>query len=376
MADVKTCPSCGAMITPQLARCRHCKAYLHGTKLEGLLLEHLLPEKLQTSPATATIVFAIFLYYALMIVVTVEHDPNAMLGFSSFSLQQLGATHGPSILRGQWWRFVTSIFVHHDVLHLGLNLWSLLSVGVLVEKIFDRKKMLLIYLVSGITSMIISHFWYVDVRGDLTVVSGGASGAVCGMIGAAWFGARKLGPQGREVVDAMKRWTLLMVVWGLVLAGINNAAHLGGFVVGALLAAATPAGLTQTVAVQRVLSVLSLAGLAGVGVATALMIQNVLGFPTALVKDYQPRGILGFRYAQGYTPEHSDQQLIHQRCIEVAAKPSTSDDAIARCELAVRANDATPVGYEILAGLEDQRGRTHAADVLRRLARRLDRGGR
>lgn len=152
--------------------------------------------------------------------------------------------------------------------------------------------------------------------------------------------------------------------------------HASSFLQPPLLAAATPAGLTQTVAVQRVLSVLSLAGLAGVGVATALMIQNVLGFPTALVKDYQPRGILGFRYAQGYTPEHSDQQLIHQRCIEVAAKPSTSDDAIARCELAVRANDATPVGYEILAGLEDQRGRTHAADVLRRLARRLDRGGR
>lgn len=376
MPDVKTCPSCGAMITPQLARCRQCKAYLHGTKLEGLLLESFLPEKLQTSPATATIVFAIFLYYALMIVVTVEQDPRALFGFSGFSLQQLGATHGPSILRGQVWRFVTSIFLHHDLLHLALNLWSLLSVGVLVERIFDRKKMLLIYLVSGVVSMMISHVWYVEVRGQLTMVSGGASGAVCGMIGAALFGARKLGSQGRDVVDAMKRWAILMVVWGFIMSGINNAAHLGGFVAGALLAAATPPGLTQTVAMQRVLSVLSLGALAGVVVSTVLMIQNVIGHPTALVKDLEPRGILGFRYSDGYDPEHSDQRAIYERCAGLGTKPALSDDAIDRCELSVRVNDHVPLVYLVLAGLEEQRGRAHEAEVLRSIAARLGRGGR
>ena len=74
---------------------------------------------------------------------------DSFLGFSSFSLIQLGATHGPSILRGQYWRFVTSIFGHHDLLHIALNLWCLVTVGPIVEKIFDRKKMIILYLVAG-----------------------------------------------------------------------------------------------------------------------------------------------------------------------------------------------------------------------------------
>src|SRR5262249_11870265 len=136
---VNACPKCGAMIVPQLVRCRQCKAYLHGTSVEGFLFEYLLPAQVQRSPGTATLCLLICLYYALMVALA---GADSLFGYSGYTLIELGAVHGPSILRGQYWRFVTSIFGHHDLLHLILNLSSLVAVGDLVERIFDRKKMM------------------------------------------------------------------------------------------------------------------------------------------------------------------------------------------------------------------------------------------
>src|SRR5215813_2341378 len=208
---VNSCPKCGAMIVPQLARCRQCKAYLHGTGVEAFLFEQLMPAQVQRSPGTATICLLICLYYGLMLALG---GGDSIIGFSGFTLQQLGAVHGPSIMLGQGWRFVTSIFGHHDLLHLALNLWSLVAVGDLVERIFDKKKMMLIYLVAGVASMAISYVWYVYAIGRPSFVSAGASGAVCGLIGAAWVGAKKMGPQGAEIARSMAKWSALMVVWG------------------------------------------------------------------------------------------------------------------------------------------------------------------
>src|SRR5882672_4172483 len=98
------CPKCGAMIVPQLVRCRQCKAYLHGTNVEAFLFEQLLPAQVQRSPGTATLCLLICLFYALMLSLA---GSDSIIGFSRFTLEELGAVHGPSILLGQWWRFVT-----------------------------------------------------------------------------------------------------------------------------------------------------------------------------------------------------------------------------------------------------------------------------
>ena len=161
MNDAQTCPKCGALIVPQLVRCRRCDKYLHGTAFEGMLFEHL-PGPLKRSPGTGSLVLGILLYYVVMIGVA---GVRSSLGFSSYSLVELGATHGPSILLGDWWRFATSIFVHHDLVHLAFNLYALIIVGPVVEVLYDKKKTILMYLVAGVGSMIISHLWYVEIMG-------------------------------------------------------------------------------------------------------------------------------------------------------------------------------------------------------------------
>lgn len=356
---VNSCPKCGAMIVPQLSRCRQCKAYLHGTGLEGFAIEKLLPAQLQRAPATATLILFICLFYALMLALAGE---DALTGFSGFSLQQLGATHGVSIMLGEYWRFVTSIFGHHNPLHLIMNLGSLVFVGELVERILDRKKMLLIYLASGVASMAISHLWYVQFKHQPDYVSAGASGAVCGMIGAAWFAARKLGPREAEVVRSMKRWSVLMVVWGLAVPGINNAAHFGGFLVGALLAHLTPVGIAQSVRTQRILSVVSIAAIAGVLGCCALMIEHLRGFPAALEDDV---------YA-GKEWDHSSQKIDLEACADAAtAEKPAFEDAIHKCELARRALPTEALPYQILVRLYEAQGDHEHAALYKRIGDRV-----
>lgn len=362
--DVKSCPKCGAMIVPQLVRCRQCKTYLQGTRIEGFLFEQVVPEQVRRSPGTATLCIFICLYYALMLVLG---GKDSVIGFSAFTLQQLGATHGPSVMQGQYWRFVTSIFGHHDLLHLALNLWALVVVGDLVEQIFDTKKMILIYLSAGVASMAISHVWYSILTNGILVVSAGASGAVCGLIGAALFGARKIGPRGIDLERTMRRWATFMVVWGFLAPGINNAAHFGGFVVGALLARLTPAGVTQEIHTRKALSIAMLGSYLSLLLCTILMIENVRGFPITLENDAVPRAILGRTYYEGQASEFSDQVLVWQACQDAVQQGAAIDDALMRCELNIRVNANDPASYGILASLLERKGDASRAAKLREL---------
>jgi len=340
VAELQTCPKCGALITRELERCRRCKTYLHGTQLEGALLQHLLPESMRGAPGTASLALITIVYYVMMVVLSAPVDHGSLLGFSHFSLIQLGATSGTRQLLGEHWRYVTSILAHHDLMHLAFNLWALSSAGPLVEELFDRKKMMILYLLSGVASMIVSFVWYVFVLGQIEFVSAGASGAVSGLIGAALFGARRRGSEGREVVSGMTRWSIYMVAWGFMMGGINNAAHLGGWVVGGLIAHFMPLGLARSTVAQRGLSVAVLGVLAVAIASTAMMLVTLRGFPASLALDPYPRRMFGMTYAPGMDWEGSDLPAIFARCtahLESSATPS--EEAIHDCELNTRVND-------------------------------------
>jgi rhomboid protease GluP len=95
----------------------------------------------------------------------------------SESLVQWGANFRPLTLEGQAWRLLTNCFLHIGILHLLLNMYALLYIGVLLEPHLGRLRFAAFYILTCIIASTVSVSWH-----DLTV-SAGASGAIFGMYG-------------------------------------------------------------------------------------------------------------------------------------------------------------------------------------------------
>lgn len=150
-----------------------------------------------------------------------------------------GAGFGPATQDHQWWRLFTAMFVHFGVMHLALNLWALWDIGRVVERAYGSLRIGGIYVVSGLVGNLAS----LVVQGN-QAVSGGASGAIFGLYGALvvflWRERRLIERREfRWVMGASALFPLLMLVLGLWIPEIDNAAHAGGLLAGALLGCGT-----------------------------------------------------------------------------------------------------------------------------------------
>ncbi|MRR59143.1 MAG: rhomboid family intramembrane serine protease, partial [Deltaproteobacteria bacterium] len=145
-----------------------------------------------------------------------------------------GASFGPATKDGQWWRLASAMFLHFGVLHLAMNMWALWDAGSFVERMYGRAHFIVIYFISGLVGNLLSLI----VQGD-RAVSGGASGAVFGVFGALlvflWRERGELHPREfRWLFWGAAGFAAMTIVLGLLVTGIDNAAHIGGFCAGGL----------------------------------------------------------------------------------------------------------------------------------------------
>jgi membrane associated rhomboid family serine protease len=132
-------------------------------------------------------------------------------------------------LGGEWWRLITSAFLHASPTHLLLNMLALWIVGGIVEPRLGRWRYLTVYLVSALAGSVLSYL-----ADPVSQTSVGASGAVFGLFGALFVLVMKLRLDVRGVVALI----VINVVIGFVPAfGINWRAHLGGLIAGTILTA-------------------------------------------------------------------------------------------------------------------------------------------
>jgi rhomboid protease GluP len=147
------------------------------------------------------------------------------------TLVNMGALYGPlSVLKGEWWRLFTAMFLHGGMTHILMNMFSLYLIGRAMEMYFDTKSYLLIYLFSGLLGGLASLYMHPNSVGI------GASGAIFGVFGAlaGFFMAH------RNKIEAhskafMKDFTILLginLVLGLSIPSIDVSAHIGGLLVG------------------------------------------------------------------------------------------------------------------------------------------------
>ena len=147
--------------------------------------------------------------------------------------QLIGGQHRRFLDAGEWERLLTSVWVHADLLHLGLNTLAIVVVGSLLERFVGPARVLTGFVVCGVLASLASYLLGPN-------VSDGASGAAFGLLGmtiAHGFVHRaSLDPHDRSVV---LRWlpgfVVLNLVLSVVLPFVDIVAHAGGLVAGLLL---------------------------------------------------------------------------------------------------------------------------------------------
>jgi len=185
--------------------------------------------RLPEAPVTSALVAANVLVFGVMVAAS-GHFPLAR-GFDTEGLVAAGASIGePS------WRWITAAFVHVNTLHIFMNMWVLAQIGVLSERAIGRGLFLATYVVTGAagnalgTMLALAHH---EQR-----ASAGASGAIMGIFGVATVFAWLT--HQREIARVLAKNVLFVLVIGFaVTAGgaiaVDNAAHVGGLVAGALI---------------------------------------------------------------------------------------------------------------------------------------------
>lgn len=153
----------------------------------------------------------------------------------------------------EWWRFVTPIFLHGNLVHLFMNMYGLWAIGPYVERLYGSAKFVFFWVATGIAGVVASYLSVqpgIHSSGPLgrfifkdnpNLISVGASGALFGLIGVLFvFGIkfRHELPEGfkRAFGLGMLPTILLNVAIGFMIPVIDNAAHMGGLISGALLA--------------------------------------------------------------------------------------------------------------------------------------------
>jgi membrane associated rhomboid family serine protease len=175
---------------------------------------------------TKALLVAIAIPFVIEIVVG---GPRALFDPSAQLLFDLGAMAPPAVADGQFWRLFTAMFLHAGLLHVALNAYFFWLFGRVVESVFGRTWMLLIFLVSGFLASVASYAF-----GPVLALAVGASGAISGVFGA--FIAYNYRRRHLAANAANLRMALTVIVLNAFIAvaysSIDWRAHVGGLVAG------------------------------------------------------------------------------------------------------------------------------------------------
>lgn len=141
----------------------------------------------------------------------------------------LGAKVNSLIKSGEYYRLITSMFLHGGIIHLALNMYALYAIGPLIEKLFGKIKFISIYFIGGVTASLFSYLFSAS-------VSIGASGAIFALLGAALvFGLKMRKNIGRDFLTNVFSVIVVNLIIGFSIPNVDNFGHLGGLIGGTII---------------------------------------------------------------------------------------------------------------------------------------------
>ena len=184
--------------------------YNYGQQQRGIL----------SSPTYVLIILNVLVFLVMLV--------SGDFGDCSSVTCQVMAQTTQAVMQGEYWQLFTSMFVHFGFLHIIFNMFALYYFGHLNETFFSSRSYLTIYFVSGLLGNVVSLYML-----PVATLSGGASGAIFGLVGSYVAIARKARHMGVALLYAV----MMLVYSGIGFGGmdVNNFAHVFGFVGGLAL---------------------------------------------------------------------------------------------------------------------------------------------
>lgn len=225
----RICPQCGRLTAVEDRTCFSC-----GQRMPGPLTQSAIGlfSSFSADGVAATKLLALMclVVYALCLVSDGGFSVSTLISgaFQPSTLLRFGVLVG-DLARTEPWRVLSAVFMHFGLLHIGLNLLSLVSLGRGLEPHFGSARFVILYVLTGILGFVASQWWY-----GASPPTAGASGAIFGLVGASvgvlW--ARRSPDWRRALVNNLVYAAILSFMWP-----VNTAAHMGGFVAGVICGA-------------------------------------------------------------------------------------------------------------------------------------------
>jgi rhomboid protease GluP len=283
------CRNCGSLIGAGEKSCYVCGADVAQTAPASLPLHerysNAFARVVLSRPYIFTIVFLVANFFVFLLMWQASRMATSVLwaGFPQGVLLDFGAKTNYYIrFEHEYWRFVTPIFIHVNLPHVLINMYSLWLIGPWVEKLYGSSKFVVFWVVTGIAGVFASYLTVIPgshpgMIGSFLIKTGdepsaGASGALFGLVGVLFvFGMkyRRELPEGFKRAFGTGMLPVILLNLGIGFLGrgiIDNAAHLGGLLSGAALASVvsykrpgTPASVTIAWRVLQIAALLLVA---------------------------------------------------------------------------------------------------------------------
>ena len=233
METRRMCPHCRAFITTRDRVCPYCNETVGPRTVErsgdgGSILGGFIPHARFVTTMILLVNTALYLATGLY---SMSSGNGNLINLDLDTLLEFGAKYSRAILgAGQWWRLVTAGFLHGGLIHIGMNSWVLFDLGAQVEEVFGPPRLIVIYFCATVGGFLASTFWS-------SALSVGASAAIMGLIGAMIaLGTMHRSAIGEAIRRVYIRYAIYMVIFGLLVPNIDNAAHFGGLATGFVVA--------------------------------------------------------------------------------------------------------------------------------------------
>lgn len=155
---------------------------------------------------------------------------RSLIDIDIYTLIEMGAKFNILINHGEFYRLMTAAFLHGGLIHIFFNMSALNIIGKEVETVYGGKRFLLIYFISALGGNIFSYLF------KPYSISVGASGAIFGLLGAMLvFGVKEKHRIGKEYAKNILQTIGLNAIIGLTIPNIDNFAHFGGLILGAII---------------------------------------------------------------------------------------------------------------------------------------------